>query len=107
MTRDELRAGLRRLALVAAVLVVVAAVVSAGFVVAGTSARRGLSAGTGVVGMLLVVAGIAAFFRTQPVRRDTEGLRVVERAERREAEALSGGLLGLGVAFCAVSLGVG
>jgi hypothetical protein len=107
MTRDELRAGLRRLAVLAAVLVVVAAIVSGGFMAFGATTRSGVSAGAGVVGLLLVLCGIAAFGRTQPIKRGPGGFEVVERAERREAEALTGGLLGLGVAFCAVSLGIG
>ena len=107
MTRDEFRAGLRRLAIVSIALVVVAAIMSGGFMMFGATVRGGMSAGTGIVGLLLVVVGIATFGRTQPVRRGPAGFEVVERADRRDAEALTGGLLGLGIAFCAVALGIG
>lgn len=107
MTREEFRAGLRRTAIVSIALVIAAGVVSAGFMMFGATARSGVSAGTGIVGLVLVFGGIATFGRTQPVRRGPTGFEVVERADRRDAEALTGGLLGLGIAFCAVALGIG
>lgn len=107
MTREEVRAGLRRLALAAGGLFALAVLASWMFVLAGATGRRGAAAGVGLVGMGLVVVGVGAFLRTQPVRRAPEGVRVVEREERRSAEALCAGLLALGVVFCAVSMGIG
>jgi hypothetical protein len=107
VSRAELLAGLRRLGLVLVALVAFSGLCAAGFVAFGASARSGMSAGSGVVGVLLVVCGLGAFLRTQPARRAEGGIHVVERLERREAESLSGGLLGLGIVFCAVSLGIG
>ena len=107
MTRDELLAGMRRLALVVMVLVAVSAICALAFIAFGATTRAGISAGSGVVGVLLVVGGLGAFLRARPARRSGGEIQVVERVERREAEGLSGGLLGLGIVFCAIALGIG
>lgn len=107
MTRSELLAGVRRLAIVLVVLVVMSALCAGTFVAFGAPARAAVSAGSGVVGVLLVVCGLGAFLRAQPARRAAGAIHVVERLDGREAEGLSGGLLGLGIVFCAVSLGIG
>jgi cytochrome c biogenesis protein CcdA len=107
VTRAELRQGLRRLLFVVLGLVALVVALSAGFVAFGATARNGVSAGAGSVGLLLVLVGVGAFSRTQPVRRGSGGFHIVDRSERRDAEALTGGLLGLGVLFCVLSLGIG
>ncbi len=104
MTRDEFRAGMRRLAILFGFLVIAAIVVSGGFILFGANMRSGTSAGFGVVGVLLVFGGAAASTRGQSLRRVGDRIVVQDREERRSSTLLSGGLLALGVVFCAASL---
>lgn len=71
MTRDELRAGLRRFALLALGIVVITAIGSLGLgVLTGTGVRRSLSLGFYVAGVGCIVMGLFQAVRP-PVRHDS------------------------------------
>ena len=112
MTRDELREGLVRLALI--VVAGVALVALAGVALwsfGGGTLVRALAVAFAVAGALLVVAGAAAGLQTGSMSMDrTSGERrprYRSKEERREHELLAVGLIATGVgSFCvAVILG--
>jgi hypothetical protein len=104
LSPDERRAGYRRLAAAAGVLLGSAVVLTAVFVLLGGALRPATAAGFGVVGILLVFGGVVAFARTSSFRRSGGELRMIGDVERREAERLALGLLGAGIVFTVVSL---
>ena len=104
LTPEERRAGYRKLAVAAGVVVGSAVVLSAVFVLLGGALQPATAAGFGVVGILLVFAGVVAFTRTSSFRRSKGELRMVGDVERKEAERLALGLLGAGIVFTTVSL---
>jgi hypothetical protein len=106
LTREERRAGYRRLAAAAAVLVALAVLVGLVFVVLGADVESGIGAGFGLVGIALVIGGVVAFTRTGSVRRSHGEVRFASAAERKDAERLALALLGTGIIFSLVSLAV-
>jgi hypothetical protein len=110
LTREELRSGLRRLSVVIAALAATACLLGAVFTAAGATARAGLAAGTGVVGVALVLGGVGAFARTGSLARR----RAVsphgpngQPGWTHDNEPLAFGLLVLGAVFSGVSLALG
>lgn len=109
MNRVELRGGLLRLALITAGLIVGALVASAVFVLIGARGRAALAAGTGTIGMLLILGGAAAFTKTSPVRQARalpDGVEI-DTTEVRQAEHLALGLFAYGIVFSAAALAMG
>lgn len=107
LTAGERRAGVKRLGLVTGGLVGVALLLALVFAVLGATATAALSAGSGLVGILLVLAGVAAFTRTSPVRRSRGSYSMATTESRREAEMLALGLFGFGITFSALALVLG
>jgi ABC-type nickel/cobalt efflux system permease component RcnA len=107
LTAEERRAGFKRLGLVTVGLVGATLVLALVFVLLGATAVAALSAGAGLVGILLVVAGVAAFTRTSPVRRSRGSYSMATTESRREAEMLALGLFGYGITFSALALVLG
>lgn len=107
MTPEERRAGVRRLGLIVAGLVAAALVISIVFAGMGAAGTEALSAGCGVVGIVLVGAGVVTFGRTGPVRRTAGVLHRATVDERKDAERLALGLFGFGIAFSALALAIG
>lgn len=107
LSSAERQAGIRRSGAIACGLVLVSLVVSAVFALLGTDYRSALAAGAGLVGILLVVGGVAAFSRTGAIRRTRGALVPASAEERREAELLAAGLLGVGIAFSVLALVLG
>ena len=108
MNADELRGGLGRLAIILAVLVALCLLAAAGFALAGAPARAALSAGTGVVGIFLVVFGIGASMKASPLhahRASQRGNEVMSPVDaQRDAERLAMGLFVLGILLSLVAL---
>ena len=106
MTPEERRVGMRRLAIVLALLVFTAGVVSVVCVARGATARAGLAAGFGIVGIGLGTMSLASSMRSR-----TRLLRPGATSAHVEVDAASSktefGLLVLSVGFCAASLGIG
>jgi hypothetical protein len=109
MTRAELIAGFRRLAVIIAVLLAFVLLAAAGAVAAFGGTFRGRLGGVlAIVAASLMLGGIGTYLRAGPLRREGPPLhgtyRVVEPEERRSAEFAAGGLLALGVALFALAL---
>jgi hypothetical protein len=108
LTRAELRAGLLRLAVILTLLVLSAT--AAGVLIAhvdGTSVRRGIANGFAIVGALVLVFGLVSWTRSGPLRREGLGARLAEADERREAERIAIGLIGIGIALFLAALLLG
>jgi hypothetical protein len=109
MTRAELIAGFRRLALIVLALLALVLLAAAGAVAAfGGSFRSRLGGALAIVALLLMFGGIGTYLRAGPLRREGPPLhgtyRVVEADERRSAEFAAGGLLALGIALFVLAL---
>jgi membrane associated rhomboid family serine protease len=109
VSRDEVRHGLLRLAAVTLALVFAALLLSTLFLLLGAHSRGAVAAGAGVVGTLLVFAGVGSFAKASPVRHvrsqpydDADSI-----SRRRETERLALGLFAFGVAFNAAALALG
>jgi hypothetical protein len=110
MTRDELRAGLIRLALVLAVAFATPFLVA--FVIwaaKGGSYRDRLAFVFSIAALIPLILGVLVFVSTRPTirERQPEGRPVIRhrtREEMRANELLAGGLVLLGVAMFAVTL---
>ncbi len=109
MTRVEVRRGLYRLAVITAGLIAGALVASAVFILIGARGRAAIAAGTGTIGMLLILGGAAAFTKTSPVRqaRAMPDAAEIDTTEVRQAEHLALGLFAYGIVFSAVALAMG
>ena len=107
MTPEERGAGLRRLALIAVGLVGAALVIALVFASLGSTRAQALAAGSGMVGIALVMGGVVSFSRTSAIRRTAGvyGRATVE--ERKEAERLALGLFASGILFSVCSLALG
>ena len=92
---------------IASGLLLAALIASGVFALLGSDYRSALAAGAGLVGILLVLGGVAAFSRTGAVRRTRGALVAHPAEERREAELLAAGLLGFGIAFSVLALVIG
>lgn len=104
---EERRAGVKRLGLITGGLVLAVLLVAFVFALLGTSGRAALAAGAGLVGILLVIGGVAAFSRTSAIRRTRGVISMASTEARREAELLALGLFGFGIAFSALALVLG
>jgi hypothetical protein len=112
MTRDELREGLVRLAVLGAGAVL--AVVGAGaalWAFGGGSLARAVALAFAVASALLVLAGAVAGLTVGPVNMDREGgerrRRYRTKEERRERELLALGLIAAGVGSFVVAVILG
>jgi hypothetical protein len=110
--RDELRAGLVRLAIVVGVTVL--GLVAAGvalWAIRGGSLSRAVTLAFAVASSLLVLAGALAGLSTGPIDMEREGgrrtRRIRTKEERRERELLALGLIAAGVACFVVSITLG
>jgi hypothetical protein len=109
MTRAELIAGFRRLALIVLALVALVLLAAAGAVtLLGGAFRARLGGVLAIVALPLIVGGIGIYLRAGPLRREGSPLhgtyRIVEAEERRSAEFLAGGLLAFGVGLFVLAL---
>jgi hypothetical protein len=110
MTRDELRAGLIRLALVLAVAFATPFVLGFGlWEHDGGSYRDQLASAFSITALVPLIGGLLVFISTRPTirERQPEGPPKVRRRTREELrsnELLAGGLTLLGVAMFAVDL---
>jgi hypothetical protein len=107
---DERRAGFVRLGVVVGVLATLSVVLAGLFALAGADPDEAVGAGTGLVGVVLVVLALGAFFKASPMSRPRapDQLVTLTQAEaRRDAERLALGLFALGIVFSLVSLAVG
>jgi hypothetical protein len=109
VTSVEVRRGLVRLAVITAGLIAGALVASVLFVLIGARGRAALAAGTGSIGMLLVLSGAAAFTKTSPVRqaRAMPDAADLDTKKIREAEHLALGLFAYGIVFSVAALAMG
>ena len=112
MTRDELREGLVRLAMLVAVAVV--AVVGAGaalWALGGGSLSRAVALAFAIASSLLVLVGALAGLTVGPISMDREGgerrRRYRTKEERRERELLALGLIAAGVGSFVVAVVLG
>jgi hypothetical protein len=110
--RDELRAGLIRLALLVAVgLVAISALAIVLVLAGGAEVRSAFGAGFGGAAVLLLLGGAAVGLGTGQTRGEwVGGVRVPRRTtpeERRESSLLAGGLLAAGVVCFIVALVLG
>lgn len=107
MTPEERLAGFKRLGLMAAGLVGAALVIALVLAGLGSTRDQALAAGSGVVGIALVMGGVVAFGRTSAIRRTAGvyGRATVE--ERKDAERLALGLFASGILFSVCSLALG
>jgi hypothetical protein len=107
---DERRAGLIRLSIVVGALVVASLVVAAGFGLAGATFTDALGAGTGVIGILLVVVAMGAFVKANPMSRHHVGegrLQMSASDARRDTERFALGMFVLGIAFLLTAMSLG
>jgi predicted lysophospholipase L1 biosynthesis ABC-type transport system permease subunit len=103
LTRAELVAGLVRLGILLALVVLAAVVV--GLIVWRVSdqpAGHAMSNGFAIVGALVLVFAVGSWMRTGPLRRDGLGARLADEHERRESERLALGLAAAGLGLVAV-----
>jgi hypothetical protein len=109
MTGEELRSGLRRLGFITLGLMATSFVISVMLVVLGSPLRAAVAAGTGTVGVLMVLSGLGAFAKASPWRqaRSAPPAAAELPVSRRDTEYLALGLFGYGIAFsnCALVLG--
>ena len=103
----DVRVGMLRLAIVLAGLAALSLVIAIGFIAAGATARAGLAAGTGLVGVGTTMLGVAAFARTGSLAQHRARVRSHETTGPAVAESLCFGLLTLGIAFSAIALAIG
>ncbi len=112
MSGDLLR-GLLRLGAVILAMAAVSVLLGLGFLAAGGTGRSAMAAGTGVVGVMLILAGVATAGRTGALasarRRAARAgsPHPVDPAESGNLEPLALGLIALGFGFSAVSLTIG
>ncbi len=107
LTRDEWRAGLRRLAIALVVLVVVIMSLSACLAVFGDASwATAFSVATALPAIVLLLGGAGSHVRSNAKVRLNARRRSPEelRAERRSNDALSAGMLALGVVLFVVSV---
>ena len=104
---EEWRAGIGRLGVAAMAVLMAVLGVSIVFLLLGADGPAALAGGAGVVGIVLVLAGLVAFTRTSIVRRDRGAISMTSAEDRREAEALALGLFGSGIAILLLALALG
>jgi hypothetical protein len=110
MTRDELRAGILRLALVVAIAFAIPVLLALLlWALNGGSYEGRLAFSLSIAALLPLLAGVGIFMTTRPVKREKVGegppqIRRRDPEEIRERQLLSGGLALLGTAMFAVDL---
>lgn len=108
MTRAELRAGLSRLTLLVAGLVMVALALGLVlYAVDGARPRDHIGEGFALVALGVWLVGIGSWWRSGPVARTGGAVAIRGASDRRQSEVAFAGAAALGTGFFAIALAIG